>query len=124
MKKLLVLNSSICNNISTGGEFKNNQIYEVIDDILYVSNDDSEYVYTNEKAEELRYGFSDIISRHITVKDNNDEETCIEFYSNNDIKDSDAVFVFENDNQLAHKLIDMVDGLDNSIVKMYMLINN
>ena len=84
MKKLKIIDSLKCAELSTGGEFKKNKIYPIVDDVLIVSDNESvEIPFTAEKAIELRYYEEDnySVSRHIIFKDEKDnEEYCIEFY--------------------------------------------
>ena len=117
MKKMLVFNPSMCGS----GDVKSGKIYEVIKDVLSINvpkefedgdvDEDNyeEFEYTNE----LQIKHPDA-ERWVTFYD----ESSTDSFSISNSKD-DAI-IFNNDNELAHELINIISGLDTTIVEMAM----
>lgn len=116
MKRLLMLKPYNCGS----GDTKEGKIYEVVKDNLLVwiivkdevgeeDEDVHEYEYSDENVKK----YSNLRQeRWVTIKDESSED-CFEVD-----EEDDRFIIFENDNQLAHELIDRVEGLDKTIVNM------
>lgn len=105
MKRLLMLNPSGCGS----GDTRVFGIYEVLEDKLIIYNDDpdggTEYDYSKDKEKEYPEAV-----RWVSIKD---ESSTDDFEI-----DEDYCVVCEDDNELAHALIDHIDGLGMAIVNM------
>lgn len=100
------------NSINCGSaDSKNGRIYEVIDDILNVldeeTDDSKDYEYTMENIKKYPNGI-----RWVTIKDESSKDTF------QVVEDDEDCVVFENDKELAHGLINRVEGLDKTIASM------
>ena len=119
MKRLMMLNPSQCG----AGDTREGVIYNIIKDSLMVNNfatdeNDREYVqdrtpveYNQENVEK---NFPKSQERWITINDDSNEDT-FEAY-----KYDDRFVIFETDEELAHELINRIDGLDLIVINMVM----
>lgn len=122
MKRLLMLKGREC----ASGDFTNGKIYDIIKDRLAVltpvvyddgstDEESKEYEYTKENIE--KYSEYEQ-SRWIDVKDDSSEDAFEVFDSD------DRFIIFENDKELAHELIDRVEGLDKAIINLGLILKN
>jgi len=103
MKKIIMLMPECC---GAGDTYKFG-IYEVIKDKLYNGEEDKETDYTEEnKAKYPRF------DRWIIIKDESSQDE-FQVYEN-----EDRFILCENEKELAHALINLVDGLAETIVNM------
>ena len=115
-KKILMLKSNECGSRDS----TNMKTYDIIEDILNVwkktsDEDDLDiipYEYTNENLEKYKnYN----CERWITIEDDSSSDS-FQMYD-----DEDRFILFENDKELAHGLIDKIEGLDKAIINMVKL---
>jgi hypothetical protein len=104
MKRILMLTPHNCG----AGDTKKNKIYDILEDYWYVYNENDDiYPYTKEISKKHPKG-----ARYITIKDESSTD-------NFEVKESeDRFIILENDKQLAHELIERIDGLDIAIINM------
>jgi len=109
MKRLLMLNPSMC----ASGDTKEGKIYEIIEDYLSIPDDEENEIdgfsveYSKDNA--LKYLNAE---RWITIKDESSKDDF-------EVQEDETRFIiFENDKELAHELINRVEGLDKVIVNM------
>lgn len=112
--KLLMLDG--CFNISGGANLTSGKFYNVEKAIVYnYDNDDNctEIPYDKATVDQRNS-----MKKYFTILDDNDEEEFVEdeFYYN-------YYKIFENDNELAHYLVDNIEGLDKTILNMAMAFN-
>lgn len=124
MKRILMLRGQDC----ASGDFTNGKIYDVLEDILIVYKDEifedgtiehngktCEYAYTKENINK----YSEYKQLHwISVKDNSSQD---DFEVN---EEDNRFIIFENDKELAHELINRIDGFATTIVNMAMYFRN
>jgi disulfide oxidoreductase YuzD len=123
MKRLLMLNKKIsaCNF----GKFTNNSIYEVIDDCIYIpsNKEDEEGQYLEATSTILnKFTNRQNYPRYIEILDDDKKKRTLEIEYNNDL--TREFIIFDNDRDLARKLIDIIDGLDSTIINMALLLQN
>ena len=109
MKSIIMLDSVNCG----AGDTKVGKIYEVIEDTLFMINENKESVefdYNEENANKYPNA-----TRWITITDENSED-CFEVES-----PEKRFIIFENDKELAHELIDRIEGLDGAIINMALM---
>ena len=92
------------------GNFSDNNIYNIIEDRWFIDNENS-YKYSETVERKYRNG-----SRHILVEDNdnNKVDIILEYYN----KNLPQFIIYDDDKELAYKLIKIVDGLDSAIVNL------
>lgn len=107
-KRILVT----CAKNMSKGNFSDNNIYDIIDDRWFIDNKNS---YSYKYSEKIEQKYSNGI-RHIFVKDNinNEIDIPLEYYN----KNKPGFIIYDNDKDLAYKLIKIVDGLDSAIVNL------
>ena len=110
MKRLLMLKPREC----ASGDTKVGKIYNITGDKLSVwdkeTDDGTQYEYNQENVEKYPNGV-----RWVEIDDESSSDSF-------DVDDNDDRFIiFENDKELAHELIDRMDGLDKTIVNMAMM---
>jgi len=110
MKRLLMLKPREC----ASGDTKVGKIYDITSDKLSVwdkeTDDGTQYEYNQENVEKYPNGV-----RWVEIDDESSSDSF-------DVDDNDDRFIiFENDKELAHELIDRMDGLDKTIVNMAMM---
>jgi len=114
MKRLLMLKPMEC----ASGDTRKGRIYDITEDILCIyknEDEDSErYEYSKENVEKYSEYEQE---RWITIKDESSEDS-FEVY-----EEEDRFIIFENDNELAHGLINMIQGLDSTIVNIAISLN-
>ena len=109
MKRIIMLDSVNCG----AGDTKVGKIYEVIEDTLFMINENKESVefdYNEENANKYPNA-----TRWITIIDENSED-CFEVES-----PEKRFIIFENDKELAYELIDRIEGLDGAIINMALM---
>ena len=110
MKRLLMLKPREC----ASGDTKVGKIYDITGDKLSVwdkeTDDGTQYEYNQENVEKYPNGV-----RWVEIDDESSSDSF-------DVDDNDDRFIiFENDKELAHELINRMDGLDKTIVNMAMM---
>ena len=110
MKRLLMLKPREC----ASGDTKVGKIYDITSDKLSVwdkeTDDGTQYEYNQENVEKYPNGV-----RWVEIDDESSSDSF-------DVDDNDDRFIiFENDKELAHELINRMDGLDKTIVNMAMM---
>jgi len=110
MKRLLMLKPREC----ASGDTKVGKIYNITGDKLSVwdkeTDDGTQYEYNQENVEKYPNGV-----RWVEIDDESSSDSF-------DVDDNDDRFIiFENDKELAHELINRMDGLDKTIVNMAMM---
>jgi len=110
MKRLLMLKPREC----ASGDTKVGKIYNITGDKLSVwdkeTDDGTQYEYNQANVEKYPNGV-----RWIEIDDESSSDSF-------DVDDNDDRFIiFENDKELAHELINRMDGLDKTIVNMAMM---
>ena len=117
MKRLLMIDPSM----NGSGDTTKGKVYEVIRDVLtynYIAIDDNEEdIYQEYEFEDQLWKEHPNYSRWITIKDNSSED-CFEV-----AQDDDTCIICSNDDELAHELINRVNGLSEAIVNMYLMMN-
>jgi hypothetical protein len=117
MKRILMLNPINCGSADT----KKGKIYEVLEDVLNVwdleTDDTQSYEYSIENVNKYAVDGKEI-TRWITINDESSNDTFQTTLYNNDEED---FIIFENDNELAHGMINRIDGLATTITNMTML---
>lgn len=111
MKRLLMLKPIDCG----AGDTKEGKIYDITKDVLNVLNpkteDSIDYEYTEENLKKHTDG---IVTRWVTINDESSEDTF-------EVEKNETRFIiFENDKELAHAMIDRVEGLAYTIANMAM----
>jgi hypothetical protein len=118
MKRLLMLNP-----LRNGsGDTTKGKVYEVVRDVLYyhyeAKNDDETDIDEEYEFDEQLWSEHPDYSRWVTIKDNSSQDDF------EVVKDDNSCVVCSNDKELAFALINHVDGLDEAIVNMYLLMNS
>ncbi|MCE5220146.1 MAG: hypothetical protein LLF98_02465 [Clostridium sp.] len=112
MKRLLMLKPNMC----ASGDTKEGKIYEIIEDYLSIPDDEEndKVGFSIEYSKENALKYLDA-ERWVKIKDESSEDD-FEAY-----EDDDRFIIFENDKELAHELINRVEGLDKAIVNVAVL---
>lgn len=114
MKRILMLDPVICGS----GDFTENKIYNIEKDMWNAYEEKDSFSVPYVYSEGITIKFPDG-EREIYIIDNSNSEDSFR------LNDKESRFIiFENDKELAHKLIDMIDGLDSSIVNMALALNS